>query len=225
MASLTLQDRVAQQLNAGERVPVDLTDLTNDWLETNTGFKFNPFTDPAVPNYSLKDLVWGISRACRYGGQIRDEVDHYSVAEHSVLLTRHAWKELYGNRPYAELKPHELMELRTIAGHDLGEGLLTDMVRPIKKAMPEYTKIAYAFDVRLAVRFGMIFPLPKWVSELDTHILRDERAQVMNPSANVWTADSVEPLGVTVNFWSPRTAYFFMGKLLRELRFPGSEAL
>lgn len=201
------------------------TDITNDWLETNTGHKFNPFSESPVPDYSLKDLVWGVSRACRYAGQIRDEVDHFSVAEHTVLLTRWVWATRYGSQPFHQLTYDERKDLRTAAGHDLGEGLLTDMVRPIKKQMPEYRLVAGKFDEKLARRYDLHLLMPDWLREADNRILRDERAQVMNPSANRWGQDGLEPLGVEVNFWSPRTAYFFLSQLLRALRFDGADQL
>ncbi len=178
---------------------------TTAWMETQSGLRFNP-TD-AQPRVSLKDMMWGVARFPRYNGQFSEEVDHYSVAEHLVLLVEWVLKHVYSGRTIAELKPHELKELRTLAMLDIQEGVIGDMTRPMKKVVPQFGKVEDRFCRVLAERFDLIFPLPGWIKDLDNRIIADERRQAMNESGNAWASDDLEPLGVKLQFWTPRQAF------------------
>lgn len=188
--------------------------VSTDWLETLSGRRFNPF-DPE-PDFELRDLVWGCARTPRYNGQFKEEVEHYCVGEHLVLMTR--WL-LSQNPADFGLTPVELRQMaRTAAGHDLQEGLVGDMVRPLKRNDPYYRAAEDKLSAVLARRYGFQFPLPPLVKWLDNRILVDERAQVMNPSGNDWgSIDGLEPLGITLQFWSPRRAASELFGLLEEL--------
>lgn len=183
---------------------------TTAWLETLSGHRFNP--TEAQPQVSLIDMMWGVARMPRYNGQFRLDVDHYSVAEHLVLLIDWALKNLYGGRRVSELRPHELQELKTLALHDIQEGVIGDMTRPMKKVIPQFGELEDFFAEQLAQRYGLIFPLPQWIKDLDNRIIRDERAQAMNWSPNKWASDELAPLGVELQYWTPRQAF----KKLRE---------
>lgn len=184
---------------------------TTAWMETMSGRRFNP--TEANPQVDLKDMMWGVARFPRYNGQFSEEVEHFSVAEHLVLLVRHYMATYHPGKRIEDLKPHELKELRTLAMHDIQEGVIGDMTRPMKKVVPQFGEVEDQFCRALAVRFDLIFPLPGWVKDLDNRIIADERRQAMNPSGNSWAADELEPLGVELQFWSPRRAY----KELREV--------
>lgn len=194
--------------------------VTNDWMATTSGRKFYP-ASPDYPGFDLDDLVWGISRACRYGGQIRPDVEHYSVAEHSVLMTRYFWDKVLGGLKVEHLAPHLLAELRTVAMHDLAEGLLSDHVRPIKREVPRLGSLEDGLSRLIAAKYGLVFPLPGWLKELDNRILVDEHRQVMPQSKQEWAVDGLEPLGVEVNFWSPLVAHTKYWELLSELHILG----
>lgn len=187
--------------------------LTTDWLETISGKRFNPF-DPE-PELSLRDLVWGCARMPRYNGQFKEEVDHYSVAEHLVLLTRKLAEDLPAWVWEYEGENRKL--LRTAACHDLQEGVIGDMVRPLKRSDPFYCKAEDALCVVLARRYDLSLPLPARVKEFDNRILVDERRQAMNPSPNSWAIDGLEPIGVELQFWSPRRAAAELFDLLDKL--------
>jgi hypothetical protein len=179
---------------------------TTAWMETLSGAQFNP-TDEA-PRYHLHDLIWGVARDCRYSGQIKRDVEHYSVAEHMVLMTRWAMRHF-------PAMPRE--QLRTCAMHDAQEGLVGDMTRPMKKVVPQFGVVEDQFAEKMAARFDLIFPLPDWIKQLDNRILVDERAQAMNPSPHNWATDDLSPLGVTLQFWGPRRAALEYAGLLYEL--------
>lgn len=177
------------------------------WMETLTGLRFDPTAEE--PEYHLHDLIWGVARECRYGGQIKREVEHYSVAEHLVHMTRYQMR-------YFPATPR--VHLRTLAMHDAQEGVLKDMTRPVKKHVPQFCELEDAFSEKMARRFGLIFPLPSWIKDLDNRIIVNERAAIMAPTSNVWATDSLSELpGVHIQCWSPRVAAGIYAELLREL--------
>lgn len=180
-----------------------------EWMETFSGRRCNPLDE--APDCALDDLIWGTARACRYAGQLREGVEIYSVAEHQVLLTRWA----------AAALPLDARALRTLALHDATEGIMGDMIRPLKRLFPAFGAAEARFYSRLARRFDLIDPLPEWLHRLDSRVIRDERAQALNPSGNRWTTDALEPLGVTLQFWLPSRAAAEYRRLLAELDVTG----
>ncbi len=186
--------------------------VSTDWLETITGCRFNP--QDTSPSFNLTDLIYGVARESRYNGQYREDVEFYSVAEHLVLMTRHV---IAKGRPDGET--FSAKDLRTLALHDGQEGLFKDIVRPMKRGMPEYRAMEDSFCKNvLAPRYDLHWPLPAWIKELDNRILVDERAQAMNPSNNHWgSIEDLEPLGVKLQFWSPSRAALEYKHLLADL--------
>lgn len=81
------------------------------YLETET--EFNPVT-----------LAHSGAMACRFGGQCKD---FYSVDQHGVLVS-HIMDEFGGN-PFEGLM------------HDTSESFMFDMPTPIKRMLPDYTKL------------------------------------------------------------------------------------
>lgn len=204
---------------------------TTAWMQTCSGRRFNP-TDEN-PDYTLKDLLWGNARECRYAGQLSDEVDFYSVAEHQVLMTEYFIREYHPTHVPVELGglgPQNLprwakQEARTVAMHDAHEGLLKDMTRPMKKVCPDFCELEERFAKHVARRYDLIWPLPDWLKTLDNRILVDERLQLMVKTDDVWASDHLKPLGITVQQWTPRVAYWKYLQLLRQLDTPEADLL
>lgn len=171
---------------------------SNDWLETSRGYKWNP--QECVGSYSLHDLTAGVSRICRFNGQIRDDVEFYSVAEHLCLL--YDWAE--ATKSYTD------KELRTLIAHDLPEGLIGDMVRPLKhqEGLSMFSHWEERLWHNLCDRYDMFHDMPEELKALDTRILKDERRQVMARSPHTWYTDQFQELGVTLQFWLPAQARF-----------------
>lgn len=198
-----------------------MADATNvestAWMETLSSHRFNPLDEE--PQYDTWDFIWGVARDCRFSGQIRPDVEMYSVAEHLTLMTLWARDNLrYMASIGMPTDSPELVQkgLRTIAMHDAQEGLIGDMTRPMKKAVPQFGEVEARVEARMAARYDLYNPLPSWVKVLDNRILVDERAQAMLPTPHVWATDGLEPLGVTLRFWLPRQAANMYSQLLFE---------
>lgn len=86
---------------------------TWDWIQTYTGKKFYPL-NPRCEDVCIEDIAHALSLLCRFVGHIKE---FYSVAQHSVLVSRFAppGKELF------------------FLLHDAAEAYLGDVSRPIKK--------------------------------------------------------------------------------------------
>lgn len=156
-----------------------------DWIQTFTGRKFWP-VDPRADEIEIEDIAHALSLLCRYGGHC---LRFYSVAEHSVLLSR---------AMAPEFKLHALL-------HDASEAYLIDLPRPIKNCLPGYREAEAAIEAAVAERFGLPPVMPPQVKEADTRILMDERAVNMRNAPSKWTTDTT-PLGIELQFWSPYRA-------------------
>lgn len=165
-----------------------------DWMETASGIRFYPL-DPRAEEVDLLDIAHHLSRINRYNGAARLEC--YSVAEHSVLMA--TWlMDTYGD---PRLAYQGLM-------HDASEAYIGDMVRPLKRNMPEFVAAEEPVWQAIVERFpvltdqalsqGHCYDLDARVKVADNRILVDERAQVMRPSGNPWGIDHLEPLGVKI---------------------------
>ncbi len=176
----------------------------------SSGRAFWPL-DPRADEVFIDDIANALARLCRFGGHIRDDIEHYSVSEHSV----HVADALYRDTNDKRLAFAGLM-------HDSPEAYVIDLIRPLKKSIPEYEKIEARNYQVIADRFGLPQMLPAIVKVYDERVLKDERAQVMAPSAEAWSTmnNSVEPLGVTLGCWRPFVArdkflhrfYFYGGR-------------
>ncbi|MEO1208369.1 MAG: hypothetical protein AAFX78_02405 [Cyanobacteria bacterium J06638_20] len=160
---------------------------TNDWLETWSGQQFDPFSF-TNEQINVLDVAHALSMICRFGGHTKR---FYSVAEHAIILHDYAMQHNFGPRLAYE-----------VLHHDDPEYVLGDKVRPLKGRMPEYERIERVVAMATAAHFHCRFPLPGELKFLDNHIIIDERAAVMNPSANEWHNEHWSPLGV--KFWNIR---------------------
>jgi hypothetical protein len=105
------------------------------------GVLFSPVW-PVVDDIHIEDIAHHLAHECRFGGGVRQ---HYSVAQHSVLVS---WDvEAAGYGPWVQLEA--LL-------HDAAEAYLKDIPRPIKKdpAMEGYRSLERPLEAAIAVRFG-----------------------------------------------------------------------
>lgn len=164
-----------------------MSERKGDWMQTYQGRQFWPL-DPRPEEVYTMDIAQALSMSCRYSGQC---LRFYSVAEHCVHVAR------------AAPEPLKLTALM----HDASEAYLSDVIRPIKAHLSNYLTIEAELERVIALRFGLAWPMPAEVKRLDTAILADERDQVMAPPPAPWPQiPGIEPLGVTLQFWTPEQA-------------------
>lgn len=136
--------------------------------------------DPDPADIYLEDVAHHLSRICRYTGAIVAE--HYSVAEHAVLVARRL--ERLGS-PVAV----QLCGLH----HDDPEAFVGDVARPLKHQLRDYGR----FEVRTTWAVEQALGMQDWpwtdgrIKEADTWALAVEAHQLM-PSRGVgWISDGL----------------------------------
>jgi len=165
----------------------------DNWLETFTGTKFNPYTSPPS-DVKLLDIIHSLSLQCRFGGHCRT---YYSIAEHSVYVSK-------------QFEDPVLAKWGLF--HDAAEAYLTDLPRPLKKLLPDYNELEQSILTLVAKRFDLPWPIPDEVREMDTVLLRTESLQIMT-RGNEWVIKDVEPLPLKLQCLSPEEAeIFFMNQ-------------
>lgn len=143
------------------------------WMFVPSGIKFYPL-DPRAEEIEISDIALSLSRQSRYNGCFKEEVEFYSVAEHSVYVSEEVEKV------DASLALEALM-------HDSPEAYLGDFIRPLKK-QPEFEE-AYAraekrMELAIRDRFGLAaFDLPI-VKAADEAVTAAEVRQIINGPAN-----------------------------------------
>jgi hypothetical protein len=124
-------------------------------FQTVSGIEFFPFA-PRVMDIHIDDIAHALSRQCRFGGHVH--VEHYSVAEHSVLVSRVV---PLGDAMWGLM-------------HDAEEAYFPDMIAPLKAAFPEYAAAGKQLMVAIAFRFGLVGDEPESVREADQRMLATE---------------------------------------------------
>jgi len=157
-----------------------------DWMQLYSGKRFYPI-DPRPEDIDPADIAHALSLLCRYGGHVDR---FYSVAEHCVLMSEAVTPE------------NQLAALL----HDATEAYVADVVRPLKRYLPDYKAIEEKVWYAIAVRFGVELELPAEVKEADTRILLTERDELMPRTQYSWGVDGLEPLMVNVIGLSPLQA-------------------
>lgn len=176
----TREDRETQSQSRGEEAA-----RHGDWMQTATGRQFWP-VDPRADEIEIEDIAHALAMQCRYAGHC---MRFYSVAEHSVLLSRAVSAE---NAMWALM-------------HDASEAYLVDVPRPLKPFLPGYREAEDAVMRAVAERFGLSPDMPREVKVADGRILADEAGQNMATPPVPW-AYTGEPLGIKLQYWSPEEA-------------------
>lgn len=130
-------------------------------IMTFTGREFFPL-DPKPGDIDILDIAHALANKCRYNGHCRE---FYSVAQHSVLVSRHV--------------PREVALWGLL--HDAAEAYLPDIARPIKADMPGFREIEARVMAAVTLRFGLAPVEPPEVKRVDSQVLRDEMHALMEP--------------------------------------------
>lgn len=153
-----------------------------DWMLTYTGRIYWPI-DPRASEVNIEDIAHSLAYQCRYGGHC---AAYYSVAEHSVLLSR--------------LLPSALRLMGLL--HDATETYVTDVPRPLKPSLSNYREIEASNRVVIAEAFGLPPALHPEVEDLDRRICLAEMGRVMPRSPLPLGIDGPQP-NVRLELWDP----------------------
>lgn len=166
--------RLRDQRDAALAPPVYPPD-PDDWFSTYSGRRVH-ILSPRPEDIDIADIAHALAHVNRFGGHTRR---FYSVAEHSVLVSR--------------LVPPEFVFQGLM--HDASEAYLGDVIRPLKAWLPEYKRIEKLWEAAIAKRFGLPTPLHPSVKQADMVALMTERRDLVTeplPGAGLpWREDEL----------------------------------
>ena len=162
-----------------------------DWFLTYTGRQFWPF-DPRPDDVCIRDIAHHLAQICRFNGGTRVP---YSVAQHSLMV--------------ADLLPPPLAFYGLL--HDATEAYVGDMVRPLKRGLPEYQRVEAEIWAAIVQKFrietnpsftffdaaGRVVTAEAKVKEADNVALMTERRDLLVPSPHGWS-NRAEPHPETI---------------------------
>jgi len=151
------------------------------FIVTYTGRRFR-VDAPTVSQVDIFDIAHSLSMQCRFTGHTKR---FYSVAEHSVLVSRRV------------PEPFALCGLL----HDATEAYLTDVAKPVKRLLPDYNTLESNLYRIIALKFGLPRAIPPEVKEADRAYLLIEANQLMPGGQGYSTPDEPWIVG-----WSPERA-------------------
>lgn len=155
------------------------------------------FENPESHDFPIELIAHSLSKLCRFNGHCKR---FYSVAEHSVLVSR-------------ILPPHlQLVGLL----HDASEAYVGDMPSPLKRMIPQYKEIEERVQAAMAKRHGLPYPFPYEIHEADKAVYRAERSQIAGGEDNLWYTEFTDAK-VTVTGMQPKDAEQFFLSTYRGL--------
>lgn len=180
------QSAVGGPTEIGKIIAVDATRVGSP-MTTFTGQRFYP-QDPRPEEVEILDIAQALSNQARYGGHCR----FYSVAEHSVLVSR-------------MVPPH-----LALAGllHDASECYTNDLTRPMKRALGKdsiFFKIEDLVYRAIAKKFNIPEVVPPEVAYADNQILLVEKER-LHPRSEPWDLPYPYPQGVNIRCLKPDAA-------------------
>lgn len=168
-------------------------------IATYTGKEFFPLA-PRWQDICVDDVAHALSMTCRYNGHC---VEFYSVAQHSVLVSRYletiepefitpsvlAHGEFPNGKPIWD--PVEVQKWGLF--HDAAEAYISDIVAPIKPWIPGYKEMEEQLTFAVARRFDLPWPVPEIVKYADKAIFRSELRSGIMSKGDWWEIDEEHP--------------------------------
>lgn len=139
---------------------------------------FYDFMAPETSIFLIDDVAHGLANECRFGGQTRV---FYSVAQHSVLVS------------YLVEPEYQLAAML----HDAAEFVLKDIMKPLKRLLPDYQALEARHERIILGRFGITLPLHPSIKVADMIMLATEKRDLM-PSHEYDDCAGAEPLGEVI---------------------------
>ena len=170
------------------------------WILTQSTRKFD-LANPKPSQVSIEDIAAGLSRICRFNGQLKSALDDviYSVAQHSVYVKRYL--EMIDAPKKA--RPWGLL-------HDAPEAFYGDVTSPLKSLLPEYSVYEERGAVAVRERFSVPYDAEviKHVKYADKQLVLMESVVVTSMPSRLWdmpeeSTHTMKDLDPDFYPWSP----------------------
>ena len=174
-----------------------MSERRGDWMLTASGRQYWPL-DPRAEDVNLGDVATALAKECRFGGHC---AGHYSVAEHSVLVSH--------------IVPPEYALQGLL--HDAAEAYCKDIPKPLKVGLGlAYADIEELNWLAICDALGVSPDLHPSVKQADLEVLAAEREQLMPASGPAWSL-GVAPAKVRIVGYEWREARGIFLLRFREL--------
>lgn len=160
--------------------------MTPDFIRTHSGAKFH-FMNPKSSEIVLDDIVWALSRICRFNGHTKGEIP-YSVLQH-LCHCHDAAPE--GHR-------------RESLCHDFSEAQIADLASPVKAIIPQYRDVERRIEIAIANKFKLRYPWSAEVKTVDLTMLATEMRDLMKHAD--YTRLPYPPLNMRIKPWPAKKA-------------------
>ena len=177
------------------------------WVQTYTG-KAVHLLDPKPEEIDIVDIAHSLAHQFRYNGHTLKPI---TVAEHCILVSHFVAP---GNALWGLL-------------HDAAEFAVGDLVGPLKRMLPEFSRIEAGVMRCICEKFGL-FPQdePAEVKNIDRRLLHNELADLMAAPPQNWALTGEAVPGVTFNCWKPKLAeVMFLARFEELTALPSSRLL
>ena len=160
-------------------------------IETFSGGSFD-YADPKPESILLRDIAHALANTCRFGGHCHR---YYSVAEHSVLVSR-----IVLDNPRLRLQA---------LFHDGSEAYLGDIPSPLKNLLPAYQQLEQVVQMSIYMKF--IGQPPShggydYIHQADHAMLLKEMEELL-VGGSMWDEyRTTEPAKVFLEHWTPAEA-------------------
>ena len=158
--------------------------IANAWVITLSGKRLN-ILQPDPEAIRIEDIACALARQARFNGHTRF---FYSVGQHSCLG--------------AQVSPTKDVA-RLMLFHDATEAYIGDLVSPVKALVPDFKIIEGRLEWAIAQRFGLEFPMPKIIKQIDRRLLATEVRDLITTDLASWQIGTDEPYDFPVIPWPP----------------------
>lgn len=148
-------------------------------------------SNPQKNQFTIEDIAGGLSKICRFGGQIDC---FYSVAEHAYWCATQAICDGLTRS-----------EVAAVLMHDAAEAFVGDIVKPLKIMLPEFLAVEGRVERVIEGKFGVDFRTCKsQIRKIDHEMLIAERRSMFSADDVQWAGETtVRRLVVDFQKWTP----------------------
>lgn len=188
-------------------------------IVTSTGGEIDPL-NPNPDDIHIENIARGLSRICRFTGQLKPEREIYTVAQHCIIATRWAMLDTEYVYPFYD-KPNGY---KAILLHDASEAFLSDLSSPVKHRCRDYLIFENALQNRIFHKFIGVGAWSNVYHKYDKLAFWLEVQHVM-PVSKKWArwysaipeTVPVEVENIVKETWMPYRAYQEFMRLWNEL--------
>jgi uncharacterized protein len=156
-------------------------------VRTASGLFFD-FADPNPDHITVEDIALSLSRNPRFNGHMQC---FYSVAQHAVSVS-----SLVAQRCMADGLSRYETALYAFAAlhHDDSEALMSDIPTPLKRLLPDYTKMELTVQSCLNKKFGLseLAHQDERIKQADMTMLFLERDAMIDDKVR-WSIEDLHP--------------------------------